>query len=184
MRPFSTIERVYVKFYKLTLAREVGDSEDEKMKQQALRTDHRSPLGSVHGVECCVDGKVSWGIAILVCFTMSSRFSAHDYDDRPLSSTRSFIDLSPSSHTHPSSRPRARPSSVSSLGREDRAITIPTKHTDDDGERSSIRIDTDFTVRIKYTTRQKNIPSLASFAYRRRHHFPSLALTREIALAD
>jgi hypothetical protein len=61
---------------------------------------------------------------------MSSRFSAQDYDDRPLSSPRSLVDLSPSS------RARAR---SGSLGAE---------------ERSSIRINTDLTVRAHNITRQ------------------------------
>jgi hypothetical protein len=96
----------------------------------------------------------------LACFTMSSRFSAHDYDDRPLSSPRSLVDLSPSSHA------RAR-SASGSLGSEDPKIRIPS-HTHDDGERSSIiRINTDFTVRIF-----KNNPHVSKNIFR----FPSQQL--------
>ena len=104
------------------------------MKQKG-RTD-RSPLGSVHS--WCVE-QLGWGIASLsfVCFTMSSRFSAQDYDDRPLSSARSLLDLSQSSHNTHRSRARS-----GSLGAEDPAIASY-------GERSkSMRIDTDLTVRI------------------------------------
>ena len=82
--------------------------------------------------------KSGWGISILcfVCFTMSSRFSAHGYDDDDsLSSHRSLVDLSPSSRT-----PRSRARS-GSLGAED--PTIPGN-----AQRSSIRINTELTVRI------------------------------------
>jgi hypothetical protein len=90
---------------------------------------------------------VSGGIAIFVCFTMSSRFSARDYDDRPLSSPRSLVDLSPSSHSH---SPRSRVRS-GSLGAETEAPTISTQT-----ERSNIRINTDLTVSVNiFFTRQK-----------------------------
>jgi hypothetical protein len=81
---------------------------------------------------------------------MSSRFSAQDYDDRPLSSPRSLVDLSPSSHSHISPRSRARARS-GSLGTEDPTIPSQSQYYP---ERSSIRINTDLTVRAHNTTRQ------------------------------
>jgi hypothetical protein len=75
-------------------------------------------IGSRGGVLCRWVG-VGERIAILVCFTMSSRFSAHEYDHRPLSSPRSLVDLSPSSH------PRSRVRS-GSLGAEDQRSSVRT----------------------------------------------------------
>lgn len=76
--------------------------------------------------------------------TMSSSFSAHDFDDDTHSVTsthyQSFIDLSPSSnyhtHTHHSSRTR-----FGSLGSEDSTTPLHP-------QRSSIRINTNLMVRI------------------------------------
>lgn len=115
---------LYVKFYESS--REVGDSEDENMKQERRLV---GPITARIGSHCG-RWKSGRGIAILVFFTMSSRFAARDYDDRPLSSSRSLLDLSPSSR--------------SALGHP--TTTIPTDAQDDyDGERSTIRINTDLT---------------------------------------
>ena len=115
---------------------------------------------------------------------MSSRFSAQDYDDRPFSSPRSLVDLSPSSHSHtPRSRSRARARS-GSLGAVE--PMIPTQSETHYSERSNMRINTDLTVRAHNTTRQ-NIhfqrqlliePSTPTSGT-----LPSLAPTRKIALA-
>jgi hypothetical protein len=110
-----------------------------------------------------------WGIAIFVCFTMSS----NDSDDRPLSSPRSLVDL----YTPPS---RARLRS-GSLGAEHPTISTHTHHS----ERSNIRINTDLTVRAHTITRQ-NIhfqSSCLSTVDADVWDLPSLASTREIAPA-
>lgn len=131
------------------------------MKQRTGFTD-RSPL------EYCVDGK--WvENRYLCCFTMSS----NDYDDRPLSSPRSIVDL----YT-PRSRPRVR---SGSLGAEDPTISTHTHYS----ERSSIRINTDLTVRAHSITPQ-NIhfqSSCLSTVDADVWDLPSLASTRKIALA-
>jgi len=101
--------------------------------------------------------------SIFVCFTMSTRFSAHDFDDHPRPTLKSFVDLSPSSHTP---RSHAAPASV---GSELEGPTVP--HT----QRSSIRINTDLSVRI-YTS---NILFQQLFI----NLLPSLAPTRKVALA-
>ena len=77
-------------------------------------------------------------------FTMSSSFSAHDFDDAPhtVTSTRyqSFIDLSPSPNYHTHTRRSSRTRS-GSVGSENSTTPLHT-------QRSSIRINTNLMVRI------------------------------------
>lgn len=109
-------------------------------------------VGSVHG---CKGWNGGVRRSIFVCFTMSARFSAHDFDDDPRSTRISFVDLS-------SNTPRSRPRS-GSVGSEDPVIP----------QRSSIQINTSLTVRI-YTS---NLLFHTTDVW----VLPSLAPTRKIA---
>jgi hypothetical protein len=108
---------------------------------------------------------------------MSSSFSAHEFDDRPLSVTsthyQSFIDLSPSSnyhtHTHHSSR-----ISHASVGSENSTTPLHP-------QRSSIRIDTNLTVRKCVSNSLSPTPP---YQFDVPPPFPSLAPTRETATAN
>ncbi|KAF8506845.1 hypothetical protein F5888DRAFT_1798075 [Russula emetica] len=96
---------------------------------------------------------------------MSSRFSAQDYDHRPLSSPRSLVDLS-HSHTPPT---RAR---SGSLGAQ---ADIPT--------RSTIRINTDLTPPRPTTTTAKP-DSRRSTQYVRSSHARSTSFSAPVTAVD
>ena len=119
--------------------------------------------------------KESWGSLpalslSLFRLTMSSSFSAHDFDDDTLSVTstryQSFIDLSPSSnyHTH---------THHSSVGSENSTTPLHP-------QRSSIRIDTNLMVR-KCVSKSLFQHSLINSTF---GSFPSLAPTRKTATAN
>ena len=99
-------------------------------------------------------------MSIFVCFTMSARLSAHDFDDHPRSTHESLVDLSSSSRSH------ARSASV---GSEDPGIPRLA-------QRSSIQINTDLTVRI-YMSNIHFQELLSTDVW----VLPSLAPTRKIA---